>query len=55
MSTSTQNIESGAFYLDRQTQRKHLAGPFMSEGSYTKNSDAEVQDMIQKLKTAAEL
>jgi dehydrogenase/reductase SDR family protein 12 len=55
MGTSTQNIESGAFYLDRQTQRKHLAGPFMSEGSYTKNSEAEVHDMVEKLTTAAKL
>ncbi len=52
MGTSTENIESGAFYLDRQKQRKHLAGPFMSEGSYTKNSDAEIQLMIDNMKKA---
>lgn len=31
-------LKSGEFYLDRKPQRKHLAGPFFSEGSYTKNT-----------------
>jgi len=42
-------LESGAFYLDRQPQSKHLAGPFFSEGSYTKNSQEEVDEMMKNL------
>lgn len=45
----SENIVSGAFYLDRYPQTKHLAGAFFSEGSYTKNSSAEIADMIHKL------
>lgn len=48
------DIESGAFYLDRTPQRKHLAGPFMTEGSYTKNSKQEVEEMMRQLKMASE-
>jgi len=40
-------IESGAFYLDRRPQPKHLAGPFFTEGSFTKNTAAEVDKMMQ--------
>eukprot|EP00240_Pyramimonas_obovata_P005529 CAMPEP_0118953750 /NCGR_PEP_ID=MMETSP1169-20130426/57110_1 /TAXON_ID=36882 /ORGANISM="Pyramimonas obovata, Strain CCMP722" /LENGTH=328 /DNA_ID=CAMNT_0006901283 /DNA_START=81 /DNA_END=1064 /DNA_ORIENTATION=- len=42
-------LESGAFYLDRSPQRKHLSGMFFSDGSFTKNTDAEVDAMMQKL------
>jgi len=44
-----QQIQGGAFYLDRKPQVKHLAGPFFSEGSYTKNSPQEVDEMMSKL------
>lgn len=43
------NIESGALYLDRSPQVKHMAGPFFTEGSYTKNSRHSVDAMLQKL------
>lgn len=46
-------IEGGAFYLDRSPAPKHLAGPFFTEGSYTKNSAAEVEEMLQRLREAA--
>jgi len=48
-------LEGGAFYLDRKPQRKHLAGAFFSEGSYTKNTRAEIDDMLKKLKEASGL
>eukprot|EP00927_Polykrikos_kofoidii_P048967 TRINITY_DN43122_c0_g1_i2.p1 TRINITY_DN43122_c0_g1~~TRINITY_DN43122_c0_g1_i2.p1 ORF type:complete len:523 (+),score=79.35 TRINITY_DN43122_c0_g1_i2:77-1645(+) len=47
-------IQSGAFYLDREPQVKHMAGPFFTEGSYTKNSDVEVADMMEKLEAWTE-
>eukprot|EP00405_Crypthecodinium_cohnii_P038345 CAMPEP_0206544496 /NCGR_PEP_ID=MMETSP0325_2-20121206/11563_1 /ASSEMBLY_ACC=CAM_ASM_000347 /TAXON_ID=2866 /ORGANISM="Crypthecodinium cohnii, Strain Seligo" /LENGTH=531 /DNA_ID=CAMNT_0054043277 /DNA_START=52 /DNA_END=1644 /DNA_ORIENTATION=- len=42
-------LESGAFYLDRQPQVKHMAGPFFTEGSYTKNSTQEVDALMKNL------
>ena len=42
-------IESGAFYLDRTPQTKHLAGPFFSEGFATKNSPEEIATMMAGL------
>jgi lipocalin len=42
-------LESGAFYLDRMPQVKHMAGAFFTEGSFTKNSPAEVDEIIQRL------
>lgn len=44
-----EDIESGAFYLDREPQIKHMAGPFFTEGSFTKNTEAEVVGMMEKL------
>ena len=44
-----EDLESGGFYLDRQPRRKHLSGPFFTEGSYTKNSKAEVDEMMRRL------
>lgn len=55
MATDRKNLESGAFYLDRQPQRKHVAGPFFTEGSFTKNSAAEVDSFMENLKKAAGL
>jgi len=47
--TDRANLASGEFYLDRKTQTKHIAGPFFSEGTYTKNSPAQVDTMMQQL------
>jgi hypothetical protein len=49
------DITSGAFYSDRQPQRKHLSGAFSTEGCYTKNTKEEVEQMMGKLKKAADL
>jgi len=43
-------LETGAFYLDRTAQVKHMSGLFFSEGSFTQNSDDEVNNMIQQLR-----
>lgn len=45
----TNKIEGGAFYLDRSPRRKHIAGPFFSEGTFTKNSDEDVDLMMLNL------
>jgi hypothetical protein len=51
-----EDIESGALYLDRTTQKKHIAGAFMTEVSFTKNKNTDVDEiMIKKLKGAAGL
>lgn len=42
-------LVSGSFYLDRAVQCKHLSGFFFSEGTFTKNSREEVDDMILNL------
>eukprot|EP00401_Gymnodinium_catenatum_P065122 CAMPEP_0117532740 /NCGR_PEP_ID=MMETSP0784-20121206/39523_1 /TAXON_ID=39447 /ORGANISM="" /LENGTH=358 /DNA_ID=CAMNT_0005329141 /DNA_START=84 /DNA_END=1160 /DNA_ORIENTATION=+ len=42
-------LESGAFYLDRRPQVKHIAGPFFTEGTFTKNTAQEVDAMMQQL------
>lgn len=55
MATNGKNLESGAFYLDRKPQSKHISGLFMTEGSRTKNSPEEVDDMMTNLKRAAGL
>jgi dehydrogenase/reductase SDR family protein 12 len=55
MAANTSELKSGEFYLDRKPQRKHLAGPFFSEGSFTKNTEKEVDEMIQSLKKASGL
>jgi dehydrogenase/reductase SDR family member 12 len=55
MGANGSDLESGAFYLDRTPQRKHLAGAFFSEGSYTKNKPEQVETMMSSLKTAAGL
>jgi dehydrogenase/reductase SDR family member 12 len=55
MATGKSNLKSGGFYLDRKPQKKHMAGPFMTEGGYTKNTPAEVEEMMKKLKALAGL
>lgn len=42
-------LQSGAFYLDREPQVKHLAGPFFTKGGYTRNTPAQVDDMLRLL------
>jgi len=42
-------LEPGALYLDRTTQRKHVAGPFFTDGWATKNSQADVDAMLADL------
>lgn len=42
-------IETAAFYLDRKPQVKHIAGPFFTEGSYTKNTTEQVDDMMRNM------
>lgn len=49
------NLTSGAFYLDRIPQTKHLAGPFFTEGSSTKNKKEEIDQLLKDLKKAAGL
>ena len=44
----------GAFYLDRAVRRKHLAGPFFTDGSATKNTAAEVAAMVADLNALAD-
>ena len=46
-------IEGGGFYLDRATQPKHIAGPFFTEGSYTKNTPEQVDELMQLLEEQA--
>jgi len=47
------DVTSGAFYLDRTPQAKHISGPFFSEGSFTKNTEQDVDEMMAQLKKAA--
>jgi len=53
MSTPRKNLESGSFYLDRKPQTKHVSGPFMTEGSFTKNTPKQVDEMLENLKELA--
>jgi dehydrogenase/reductase SDR family protein 12 len=53
MGAPQQELKSGEFYLDREPQVKHIAGPFFSEGSFTKNTQQEVDEMMKRLKEAA--
>lgn len=52
MSADKSELRSGEFYLDRKPQTKHLGGPFFTEGSYTKNTEKEIDDMIANMKKA---
>jgi dehydrogenase/reductase SDR family member 12 len=53
MGAPKDQIESAAFYLDRTPQSKHVAGPFFTEGSFTKNTKEEVDEMMSQLKQVA--
>jgi len=55
MAGGGKELENGALYLDRETQVKHMAGPFFSEGRFTKNSEADVKDFMENLKKASGL
>lgn len=55
MACPKEELQSGGFYLDRTTQQKHIAGPFFTEGWFTKNSKSEVDEYLAKLKEAAGL
>jgi len=48
-----EELVQGAFYLDRKVEPKHIAGPFFTEGSFTKNTPLEVDGMMAKLETWA--
>jgi len=45
-------LQNGGFYLDRKLQTKHLAGPFMSEGTFTKNSESELKQFMRNMREA---
>lgn len=49
MGTKGDNLLNGEFYLDRKVQTKHIAGPFMTEGTFTKNSEQEIQEFMDEL------
>lgn len=54
MSTPKANLKSGEFYLDRMPDQKHIAGPFMTSGSFTKNTEQEVDVMMENLKRSCD-
>ncbi len=43
-------LQNGALYLDRKVQQKHIAGLFMTEGTFTKNSRNEINELLANLK-----
>jgi dehydrogenase/reductase SDR family protein 12 len=49
------NLENGAFYLDRKVQPKHLSGFGFREGKFTKNTPEQVDELLENLKTTAGL
>eukprot|EP00339_Tiarina_fusa_P026898 CAMPEP_0117000302 /NCGR_PEP_ID=MMETSP0472-20121206/2692_1 /TAXON_ID=693140 ORGANISM="Tiarina fusus, Strain LIS" /NCGR_SAMPLE_ID=MMETSP0472 /ASSEMBLY_ACC=CAM_ASM_000603 /LENGTH=340 /DNA_ID=CAMNT_0004699955 /DNA_START=143 /DNA_END=1165 /DNA_ORIENTATION=+ len=55
MSAKKDELQGGEFYLDRKPQRKHLSGAFFSEGSFTKNTEKEVDEMMANMKKATGL
>lgn len=54
MGAKKDELKNGAFYLDRSVQPKHIAGPFMREGSSTKNSDVEINTFMEELRKACD-
>ena len=48
-SCPSKEIDSGAFYLDRSPQFKHISGLCFSEGTYTLNTVGEIDDMMNNL------
>ena len=53
--TKAENLKSGEFYLDRLVAPKHISGPFFTEGSYTKNTDEEIDTFLKKLAEVAKV
>lgn len=53
--TKAENLKSGEFYLDRLVAPKHISGPFFTEGSYTKNTDGEIDTFLKKLAEVAKV
>ena len=53
MSVRRDQLRSGAFYLDGAPQPTHLAGAFFTEGYVTKNTPAEVDEMMRALEALA--
>lgn len=53
VSTDGSNIQSGELYLDRQIETKHMSGFFGKEGTYTKNTPQEINELMKQLKLAA--
>ena len=47
-------LQRGEFYLDRTPRTKHLAGPLFTEGSFTKNSEADVKELMRRLEAAVQ-
>lgn len=52
---TSEKIEGGGFYLDRTPRRKHMAGAFFTDGSFSKNTPQEVQAMVEKLEMWSKL
>lgn len=52
MGVPASHLENGALYLDRKIQPKHLGGLFMTEGSFTRNTPTEIDDMMNHLEQA---
>ena len=54
MGAPQNELVNGGFYLDRSVAAKHIAGPFFSEGSYTKNTEADVDELMAGLTKATD-
>jgi dehydrogenase/reductase SDR family protein 12 len=44
-----ERLVSGAFYLDRKPQMKHITGTFNSDGGFTRNTRDQVLLMMKRL------
>jgi len=51
LACENEQLASGEFYLDRKLQVKHMAGPFFTEGSFTRNTEQEVDLLMQNLES----
>lgn len=54
MGAPQNELVNGEFYLDRSVAAKHIAGPFFSEGSYTRNTEADVDELLAGLTKATD-
>lgn len=55
MDVEKKRLKSGSFYLDRAPETKHISGPFFTEGSYSKNTEEDVDVMMENLKNSCGL